>query len=121
MILLVVDDAAWVPLLDPFAHSGVISAIEALIAKRPDDDRSMVLEPFNKLTRSINVCIFPFRIVREPLSGLFFSVFEASESVTLKIRLSNDVEAQFIGHVEEIWMGRLMGGTNRIDVGSLHE
>ncbi|KAI6762242.1 hypothetical protein HG531_002795 [Fusarium graminearum] len=121
MILLIVDNTTWISLSNPLTHGSVVLTIETLVAKRPDDNGGMVLVSLNKLTGSVDICVFPVRVIGQPLCCLFLSIFKGPETMTLKIGLADDVEPEFICHIEKVRVVRLMSCTDGVDVGFLHE
>ncbi len=95
---------------NPSGHGVVIGAVATLITKRPDDDGRVVFvaldHPHRALDEGCGVA---------PVAADLMKII-----VRLKVGFIDDVETEFVAHVEPVGIVRIVRGADGVDVEALH-
>jgi len=113
LTLLVLNGTGWVERLCEIVGVEEVLPVASLVAKAPDDDGRMVAvsahHPFD------TVCYL--LVVQRVLS---YCAFPVAESVSLVVRLVDDVETIFITQLVPVRVVRVVASAHRVDVQLLH-
>ena len=118
MVALVVNDRPGTrALVDPARAGDQVRAGAGLVAQAPAHDRGMVLVALEGADRAIHVGIGPARVV----GGIIDPLPRALEPMRFNVAFEHDPQADLVGQVEQAGVGRVVGGTDRVDSHGLHE
>ena len=120
------DQPGIVPLLRPADHLNMIAAVAAFVAGGPYDDAGMILEGFHHPLHPVQEFMPPLRLGAGPGIGFHVIVVRhigqaAQKTVGLDIRFTNDVQADFVAHLDKFRCGRIMGSADAIHIQFLHQ
>ena len=109
----VMHEAGGVAGLDPRGHRGVVAAEAGFVAEGPEDHRRMVLVALDHALGTVDVRLFPRRIVGEAVPRM--------HAVGLDVGLVADIEAVSVTQLGEAGIVRIVRGADHVDVVRLHD
>lgn len=102
--------------MDPLGHRGQSASGARLVAEGPDDDRRMVLVPFDHAGGAVEQGGGPAFVVDGVVPPVLLD-----EPVGLQVALVDDPQAVLVAQVEEGGVRRVVRGADGVDVVPLHQ